>query len=267
MPEGPECRTDALFLNEHLAGQQILSIELGDHHGRLDRYLELLSSLISATILQVGVYGKKIFFRFLLPNQSLLYAVVSYRMEGRFRLNEIPRYTWLVFRFADFFLSYSDHRYMGEFQICLEEEVQRILSTLGPDILVMDLSWEYYNHLLVRKANVGICYFLLDQANVAGIGNYLKCDILYACGINPHKKMSQLTPEQVLCLYQAMHEISRRAFADGACTLGTYKQINGRHGGYSRLVYGREVDITGQYRVIRETIGGRGTYWCPEIQV
>lgn len=259
MPEGPEVKNDAEFLHRHLAGREITSIEVRERH----KIINLSYLPIGIKIVSVSAYGKKIIFQF----ENNVYILVELRMEGKFRFNEAPLHTWIILYFDGFYLSFSDHRYFCRFEICNYAKIHETLAELGPDIITMGVNRSYFNEQIYKRRRTNICSFLLDQSVFAGIGNYLKADILYYARIYPGMTVGQLTDVQKDSLYYYIHEIPRRSYAQGACTLGSYRHIDGTPGAYEKAVYGRTVDITGQYRVITEVICGRNTYYCPDVQI
>ena len=50
---------------------------------------------------------------------------------------------------------------------------------------------------------------MLDQNLICGIGNYLRCDILWYCKINHHRKVGSLTDYEKELLYNSSINIIR----------------------------------------------------------
>ena len=69
------------------------------------------------------------------------------------------------------------------------------LQRIGPDILNPDLSWRDVAERLNSKAFAGraLNSVYLDQAFLAGLGNYLRSEILFVAGINPACKARELS--------------------------------------------------------------------------
>ncbi len=53
---------------------------------------------------------------------------------------------------------------------------------------------------------------LLDQRLVAGLGNYLRAEILFACRLDPWRRVADLTPEKLTCLCRTLPVLTRRAY-------------------------------------------------------
>jgi formamidopyrimidine-DNA glycosylase len=85
------------------------------------------------------------------------------------------------------------------FEIFHGEPYERIenLRTLGPDILPYDGAFdgaEFVKRLNdIEHRNREIGAVLLDQRVCAGIGNYLRADLLLICGIDPWKRAGELS--------------------------------------------------------------------------
>ena len=98
---------------------------------------------------------------------------------------------------------------------------------------------------------------LLDQSRVAGIGNLIADEVLWRAGLSPRRPASSLSPAELRRLH---HHLGR--------TLADLTERGGSHLG--DLMDERHVggvcpkDGT---PLVRSTIGGRTTWWCPTHQV
>ena len=99
------------------------------------------------------------------------------------------------------------------------------LSTLGPDVLPYPddapFQAEAFLHRLLRpehgERTIGAA--LLDQTLAAGIGNYLRAEILFLCRLNPYTLVGELTGADLACLTRTIPEIAARAYATGGFTV------------------------------------------------
>jgi formamidopyrimidine-DNA glycosylase len=98
-----------------------------------------------------------------------------------------------------------------------------ILAQLGPDALPYDGDFDAHEFMrrLEREENAerSIGAVLPDQSVVAGLGNYLRADILFRCRIDPWKPVADLSLEEADCLIAAIPELSRRAYLTGGTTI------------------------------------------------
>ena len=100
-----------------------------------------------------------------------------------------------------------------------------------------------------------IASILINQGYLcSGIGNYLKCEILYEAKISPNRSINDIKDEELEVLYKAIKKV---------CELHLSKE--GRSEEHLK-VYGKKVDADGNEIKYEETQDGKKTYWIPEIQ-
>jgi formamidopyrimidine-DNA glycosylase len=94
------------------------------------------------------------------------------------------------------------------------------LGTLGPDVLPYDKKFdapEFRRRLFSdgnTKLTIGAA--LLNQQIAAGIGNYLRAEILFACRVNPWKLVGDLNESELDCLDRNIPLLARRSYLSGA---------------------------------------------------
>lgn len=97
-------------------------------------------------------------------------------------------------------------------------EVIEILATLGPDALPYRGRFnrkEFLGRLLEHKDET-IGAALLNQRIVAGLGNYLRAEILFNCRLNPWLTVDQLGQRNINCLLKTIPRLTRDAYERGA---------------------------------------------------
>jgi endonuclease VIII len=93
-----------------------------------------------------------------------------------------------------------------------------ILSTLGPDALPYRGPFdrkEFLRRLLEHNEET-IGAALLNQGIVAGLGNYLRAEVLFNCKLNPWLTVDELTQRNLSCLSKAIARLTRDAYERGA---------------------------------------------------
>jgi formamidopyrimidine-DNA glycosylase len=93
-----------------------------------------------------------------------------------------------------------------------------ILSTLGPDALPYRGKFPRAEFLrrLFEHENEAIGAALLNQRIVAGLGNYLRAEVLFACKLNPWLTVGELTQRKLSCLSKTIPQLTRDAYKRGA---------------------------------------------------
>ncbi len=95
------------------------------------------------------------------------------------------------------------------------------LRELGPDICGVPFNRQFFIERLTHPANheQEIGPVLLDQKVAAGLGNYLKSDILFECKINPWTLVGDLSLDQQDCLAETIPEVAQRALKNKGQTV------------------------------------------------
>lgn len=140
------------------------------------------------------------------------------------------------------------------------------LQRVGPDVLDLRLTPDDVKARLLspRFRNRQFSGLLLDQAFLAGLGNYLRVEILWQVGLTGQHKASTLGDEQLDALAHALLDIPRLSYN----TRGLVDE-NKHHGALFRFkVFHRDGEACERCGGIIEktTLSSRPFYWCPGCQ-
>jgi endonuclease-8 len=132
------------------------------------------------------------------------------------------------------------------------------LAALGPDILAAEFDRDRF---LARLRGDDQTRFigdaLLDQRNVAGIGNIWKAEGCWEAGIDPWRPVSEVTDQEAVAIVDGMRPRMMRSAQFG------HREIRARVYGHS----GRPCPRCGTTIVARgQGDANRTTYWCPGCQ-
>lgn len=135
--------------------------------------------------------------------------------------------------------------------------------------------------VLASKAagrNTDLKAFLLDQRNIAGLGNIYVSEALHLAGLSPYRKAATLTlagggpSVRAERLVPQIRAVLEAAIAAGGSTLKDYRQADGSAGEFQNAfaVYGRDGEPclrAGCTGTIRRTVQAqRATYACSQCQ-
>jgi endonuclease-8 len=140
-----------------------------------------------------------------------------------------------------------------------------LVGHLGPDLLGPDWDLERAVTNLAAEPDVAIGEALLDQRNLAGIGNMYKCEVLFVEHVHPWTPVGQ-----VLDLERLVTSAQRLLRANRDHPEQSTTGYTGR--GREHWVYARGGDtcLRCRTRIERADQGepprARGTYWCPKCQ-
>jgi endonuclease-8 len=149
------------------------------------------------------------------------------------------------------------------------------LRKLGPDLLAPDTTRATLLERLESKdfSARSLGSLLTNQSFVAGLGNYLRCEILHWAGLHPKQRPRELTAEALARLVEGMLTLPRQSYETGGITndLPRAKRLmqEGARFEDARFQVFRRA---GQpcYRcgetIVHEPQAGQGCYLCPGCQ-
>ena len=218
MPEGPEVRKYADALDTALTGRAIVSLEARTKDAR--KWLqENEARLKCRRVERVISHGKHLLGYI----EGGFYFHSHLMMWGRWQTfgpGELPekdrreRARIVVEGGAAILLSAPIFN-AGEGDPYKQIE---ILATLGPDALPYRGRFkraEFLRRLHEHKIET-IGAALLNQRIVAGLGNYLRAEVLFACKLNPWRTVGELTQRNLSCLSKTVPQLARDAYERSA---------------------------------------------------
>lgn len=272
MPEGPEIRIAADRLEKALAGRKTTNVYFA--FAALKSFQDRLAG---KRVLFVETRGKAMLIRFeedwVIYSHNQLYGrwmtcrtgvMPHTNRQLRLAIHNRDR-SALLYSASDIAVLHADE--LGQ---------HPFLSKLGPDCLADNISQTMIADRLrhpqfVRRQLAGL---LLDQGFIAGLGNYLRAEILYFAGIHPKVKPADCSEQQLKRLAANIIKLPRRSYKTGGIVnppglVETLKsEGKTRKSQYRFSVYKRAG--MGCYRCDRTiqsiTSSGRHIYFCPGCQ-
>ncbi|MBI3255851.1 MAG: hypothetical protein HYZ63_02670 [Candidatus Andersenbacteria bacterium] len=161
-------------------------------------------------------------------------------------------------------------RQFGYIELADTKRLVQVLDVFGPEPLEEDFTFEVFQAMLGKRA-IAVKAALLNQSVLAGVGNIYADESLFLAGIKPTRRVNTLTLAEKKALFKAIPLILRRALKYGGTTFSDYLDVEGKKGNFTRLlkVYGRGGQVCvkcKQTKLIKATVAGRGTVWCPFCQ-
>ncbi len=144
------------------------------------------------------------------------------------------------------------------------------------DLLRPDFDAEAALQRVRSQANEEIAVVLLDQKILAGVGNVFKSEVCFVTGLNPFRRVSTMTQDQVAhAIAVARRQLASNVMEDSPDTIVTYRGTGRRTTNQadptaSLWVYGRKGQPCRKCgERIRSRLQGvdvRITFWCPRCQ-
>ena len=270
MPEGPEIHRAADALSAVLAGQTLIRAwfafpELKSHE----------KHLTGRKVLGVEARGKAILTRF--DNGWTLYSHNQLYGQWRVLAAGEEAKTTRSLRVA---LETDQHRALlysaSDIEMIRDEELdqQPYLARLGPDALDPATTLDDIRTQLVdsRFRGRSLAALLLDQGFVAGMGNYLRAEVLFEAGIAAHHRPRDLDDDARERLANALLAIPRHSYRTrgieriGAGMRGDLQYDEGER--FHFKVFGgdgKPCEHCGT-TIVRSEAAGRRLYACPRCQ-
>ena len=257
MPEGDTIAYAANKIRPVLAGRVPDEIVTPQARHALDRWPARLAGRMVAS---VDTHGKHLFLRFegdlVLHSHLGMSGSWAVYQRGR-RWRRSPRRAWIVLRAQEHEVIEFDGPTL-ELLTQGRTRFDQRLSALGPDVLAASFARERFLVLLRGDDPTrAIGDALLDQRNVAGIGNVWKAEGCWEACIDPWRRVASVDDAEAIAIIEAIRPRMQRSAEEGPRT------IQPRVYGKARRPCPRCGDII---RTHGQGDANRTTYWCPGCQ-
>ena len=170
-------------------------------------------------------------------------------------------------------VGFADARRFGFMGLIATDQVEAHpwFSGLGPEPLGNGFSAAHLAEAFSgKKQNIKVS--LLDQRNVAGLGNIYVCEALCRARISPLTAAGKVSKPRLETLAAVVRDVLNEAILAGGSTLKDFANAEGGQGYFQHRfdVYGREGQpclADGCSGIVKRPIqAGRSTFWCPVCQ-
>ena len=257
MPEGDTIWRAAKTLDRALAGRTLLAV-------RSPNPAIARARLAGGSVESVASQGKNLLIRF--GDGRVLHTHM--RMTGSWHIYR-PGEPWQrperqarVVLETDRFVAVCYNSPVEELLTAASLRSHRTQSGLGPDLLSPAFDSDEARRRLRGLDEVAIGEALMAQSALAGIGNVYKSETLFLCGVDPFRRVRDLTDVE-------LEGVIAKARALMSANL-TGRPRTTRRGSDRTWVYrrrGRPCHRCGStIQMRRQGTQGRSTYWCPGCQ-
>jgi formamidopyrimidine-DNA glycosylase len=271
MPELPEVETIRRQLAPHLEGRTILDARILDPRWtRPDPPAAVEAELAGAVVERIGRAGKYLVWslsgeRFLLQHL---------RMTGTLLYDPAvpPPHTHVLFEFDDGHrLVYVDPRRFGTGHLVFGEDArdEYLTSRIGIEPLTPEFTAAHLREL-ARGRTAPVKAFVLDQRQIAGVGNIYADEALFRAGIHPLRPAGRLSRADWERVREGIEEALSAGIAAKGASIDDFRHVDGARGSFQDqfLVHRRTGEPCPRcgHTIRKIVVGGRGTYVCERCQ-
>jgi endonuclease VIII len=271
MPEGPEIRRATDAIAKVLQGKLVRKLQFGQAH-----LLHWNKQFTDVRVLGVEPRGKAVLTHF--ANKKTIYS--HNQLYGE----------WAIFN------KNAEPVTQKQRRIVVDTDEHRIVLYSASDIEVLD-SKQVSTHAYIAKLgvelldpNIGqkdviaclnapkwqkklLAQILLDQAFLAGVGNYLRSEILFVAKLHPWVRLTDLNDAQRKRLAKAAVSVTRQAYRHAGITNSLesaklLKKAGIPFSSYRHFVFDRAGQLCWvcDTEVVRNEVAGRQLHWCANCQ-
>jgi len=268
--ELPELTILGRQMKKEIAGKRVFEVEVVNPKCLNMPLEKFQKTVVGKTIKSVDSRGKWLFIKLdsdhiLLFNPGMGADVIHFKPNDKlpekyqikFTLDDKTGFTIRVWWFCYLHIMPSNK---------LDEH--KLTGKLGITPLDEKFTIDYFKQLLGKKKG-NIKSFLLDQKNIAGIGNVYIQDILFNAKLHPKRKTPSLTDTEIEALYKSIKSVLNESIKLGGLTYE--KDFYGNKGRYGvkqfKIAYkpGKPCP-TCQAIVQKIKTGSTSSFICPSCQ-
>ena len=281
MPELPEVETIRRGLEKCIVGKKITKV-----HILCEKSFRGKPELIEGKkIIEIERRGKALLLR--LDNKMTI--MVHLRMTGQMIYDGAERFAAghpdgefiekMPGRFTRVYadlddgthLYFNDLRKFGFWKVMDELDIatDKFLNRLGPEPWAMKPT--EFREMLMRHKNSPVKAVILDQHNIAGVGNIYADEGCFYAGILPWRKCGDLKKTESDKLLEGLCSVMQASIDSGGSTMKDYVRPDGTKGNYLEKFAqvfrreGCECPRCGS-EILKTRTAGRGTHYCKGCQ-
>lgn len=289
MPEGPEILIQVNLLKPKCIGKKIIGIENNEKFQKSGVKIHA-NVLLPLTIIDIWSRGKVIVFETVDKNKNKLYITSQLGMSGNWVFEPGNHSNlWISFgcesNKSGYYVVteriwYDDQMHFG--QIGFYSDLSEVWRKHGPCLMLTALvdrnclstkelkpdqkivTYDFYSKQIRNKRfkDKRVAEFMMDQSRVAGVGNYLRAEILYQAKISPDRSLTSLSDSEIKTIYDASLDVIYRSYI----SKGGYYVGKECGAGFKKLIYKQETDPNGYKVLTFRDKNDRMCYYVPEIQ-
>jgi formamidopyrimidine-DNA glycosylase len=277
MPELPEVETVRLGLLPVMEGQRIIRAEVNRPDLRFPLPARMADRLQGAVVQSLRRRSKYILADLSTGETLLIHLgmsgriLISGQMLGEFHHDHPApqKHDHVVFHMENGArITFNDARRFGAMDLMDTAKAAQhpLMAALGPEPLGNAFNESYLSGRLKGRLTP-IKSALLDQHNIAGLGNIYVCEVLFRAGVHPARQAADTNAPPLVPIIRA---VLTEAIEAGGSSLRDYRQTDGELGYFQHRfqVYDRKGEPCARCGTPIERLvqSGRSSFYCPNCQ-
>ena len=253
MPEGPEISYMTYIFNNKFKNSILKNIIIqSGRYSRhpLPKHFHNLTKELPLKINSIKNKGKFIYITF--SNKIILCIKLNYGqlVETNGKHSHIK----FITSKGDFYI--EDLRNFCTLSILNEDELEKVLNKIGPDLIHDKIKFDSYNEAMNKKPNMKLGEFLIQQSIFSGAGNYIRSETCYEAKISPYRLNKDINLKERKEICKQLIKIIKSA----------YKSLINKGIHYKCKVYQQKLTPKGEIVISQRLEKDRNIYWVPSIQ-
>ena len=252
MPEGPEISYMTYTFNKKFKNSILENIKI--QSGRYSRHplpkeFHKLTKELPLKIISIQNKGKFIYINF--PNN-----ILGIKLNYGHLVETNGKHSHIKFSTSkgDFYI--EDLRNFCTLSILNQEELDKVLNKIGPDLIHDKIKFDSYNEAMNKKPNMKLGEFLIQQSIFSGAGNYIRSETCYESKISPYRLNKDIKLKERKEIFKQLIKIIKSA----------YKSLINQGTHYKCKVYQQKLTPKGEVVISQRLEKDRNIYWVPSVQ-
>lgn len=275
MPEAPEIKDLNDFINKNYKNKKLISCEFLEGKNKkksppsFDEFQKALPMMFEKSVR----HGKLFIMHFKSCDEKDWKVCIYFGLHGIFRYEDeiiVKGYDSEGTKKLHGILEFKESKNLHYFDTTGfgasfnfyndNKKFLNILNKLAIDIyddkFTLSKFKENFNKIKKKKLKRNeICCILMKQEYLcSGLGNYLKCEILYDAKLSPYRSINDLSNDQIEQLFKSIQKITKKAL-----------KVKGKNN-FDFKVYKKNLDPDENEVTYEKTPDNRKTYWVKEVQ-
>ncbi|CAN5348655.1 DNA-formamidopyrimidine glycosylase [soil metagenome] len=258
MPELPEVESFRRYFETNSLDKKVEKVSVHDKKVLSVSEEDLKKAIVGNKFKSTSRLGKNLIVHLSTGNLLTIHFGMTGYLQYFSRNEDLPKFSRVVFHFSkEHSLSFVCRRKFGRIDLAEDIKNFQLRKQIGPD--AMELSFDDFYEVFYKKNSI-LKAGLLDQSNIAGIGNWLADEIAFQAKLHPGSPFNKLSRKDYQTIHKKMREIINIAIDERS----DYSKFPDNF-----FVNYRKEDTPCprcEGLVQKISLAGRTTYFCPSCQ-